>query len=112
MTKKDFIKFNKDVETMLFNAGANVIKHQTLTEFYLPTYYGIQARFALHTEYTRGDKVFTIFGNTNYCDSNIRRLFDIASMNNTKTNIHTFNSLDALEQLEYKIKALQTNPVL
>lgn len=110
ITKKAFDKFNKEVETILLNAGATLlIKNEHRTEFSLPTYYGKDASFALHTEFMRGDKVFSIYGNTNHYDSNINKLFNTF---NTKININTYDEPSALSQLSDTIKKLQTNPNL
>ena len=110
ITKKAFVKFNKDVEAMLLNAGATIlVKNDYRTEFSLPTYYG-KATFSLHTGVESIINIFSIFGNTNHIDSNLLKLFDIRS--NTKINIHTYDDSLALSQLSDTIKKLQTIPVL
>lgn len=110
ITKKEFDKFNKDVECVLLNTGAAiVVKNDYRTEFSLPTYYG-DAMFSLHTGTESIINIFSIFGNTNHTDNNLLELFDIRS--NTKINIHTYDVSSALTQLCDTIKKLQTNPVL
>jgi hypothetical protein len=111
MTKKQFDRFNKDVEAILVKAGATIVsKTDNIVEFALPTYYNKDAMFSLHTEFMRGDTVFSIYGNTNHYDSNLGNLFGITYYNN-KINIHEFTEIDAYKKLEKYIRFLQVKPI-
>ena len=111
MTKKQFERFNKDVEAILVKAGATItIKTDNRVEFALPTYYNMDARFTLFTEYRKGSNLFNIYADTNHYDSNLGNLFGIKYYNN-KINIHEFTEIDAYEKLEKYIEFLQVKPI-
>ena len=111
MTKKQFDRFNKDVETSLVKAGAKIVtKTDNRVEFSLPTYYNKDAMFSLHTEFMRGNKVFSIYGNTNHYDSNLGNLFGVRYYN-TKININEFDEISAYLKLEKYIEFLQVKPI-